>query len=61
MALFKLIKDFETTLAKLEKNRSNFFIIRQFNDFQIEALKCRIKELKKEVDSRKKQKNEDHK
>jgi hypothetical protein len=61
VALFRLIKQFETTLVKLEKNRSNFFIIRQLDDFRIKVLKGRIKELRDEVASRKKQKNEDHK
>lgn len=46
---------------KLEKNRSNFFIIRKLDDFRIKVLKGRIKELRDEVASRKKQKNEDHK
>lgn len=61
MALFKLIKEFETTLSKLEQNRSKFFIIRQLDDFRIKVLKERIKELREEVASKKKQKSEDHK
>ncbi len=60
MALFKLIKDFETSLSKLEQNRSKFFIIQQLDDFRIKILKERIRELREEVASRKKQKN-DHK
>lgn len=61
MALFKLIKDFEASLTKLEQNRSKFFIIQQLDDFRIKILKERIKELREEVASRKKQKDEDHK
>jgi hypothetical protein len=61
VALFKLIKEFETTLSKLEQNRSKFFIIRQLDDFRIKVLKERIKELREEVASKKKQKSEDHK
>ena len=61
MALFKLIKHFEATLTKLEKNKSKIFIIRQLDDFRIKVLKERIKELREEVASRKKQKSEDHK
>jgi hypothetical protein len=61
VALFKLIKQFETTLFKLEQNRSKFFIIRQLDDFRIKVLKERIRELREEVASKKKQKNEDHK
>jgi hypothetical protein len=61
VALFKLIKDFEASLTKLEQNRSKFFIIQQLDDFRIKILKERIKELREEVASRKKQKDEDHK
>lgn len=61
MALFKLIKDFETSLSKLEQNRSKFFIIQQLDDFRIKILKERIRELREEVASRKKQKDQDHK
>lgn len=63
MALFKLIKHFESTLVKLEQERSNFFIIQSLNDFRIKMLKSRIKELRDEVDFRKKHrpKNENYK
>lgn len=61
MALFKLIKYFESSLVKLEQERSNCFIIRSLDDFRIKIIKGRIKELKDEVDFRKKHrpKNED--
>ena len=61
MALFRLIKQFESTLFELEQRRSKICIIRQLDDFRIKRLKCRIKELREEVSSRKKQKDQDNK
>jgi len=63
VALFKLIKYFESSLVKLEQERSNCFIIRSLDDFRIKIIKGRIKELKDEVEFRKKHrlKNEEHK
>jgi hypothetical protein len=63
VALFKLIKYFESSLVKLEQERSNCFIIRQLDDFRIKTIKARIKELRDEVDFRKKHrpKNNEHK
>lgn len=61
MALFRLIKQFESTLFELEQRRSKICIIRQLDDFRIKRLKSRIRELREEVASRKKQKDQDHK
>jgi hypothetical protein len=61
VALFRLIKQFESTLFELEQRRSKICIIRQLDDFRIKRLKCRIKELREEVSSRKKQKDQDNK
>lgn len=61
MALFRLIKQFESTLFELEQRRSKICIIRQLDDFRIKRLKYRIRELREEVASRKKQKNQDNK
>jgi len=61
VALFRLIKQFESTLFELEQRRSKICIIRQLDDFRIKRLKCRIRELREEVASRKKQKDQDHK
>jgi hypothetical protein len=61
VALFRLIKQFESTLFELEQRRSKICIIRQLDDFRIKRLKYRIRELREEVASRKKQKNQDNK
>ena len=61
MALFRLIKQFESTLFELEQRRSKICIIRQLDDFRIKRLKYRIRELREEVASRKKQKDQDNK
>jgi hypothetical protein len=61
VALFRLIKQFESTLFELEQRRSKICIIRQLDDFRIKRLKSRIRELREEVASRKKQKDQDHK
>lgn len=61
MALFKLIKDFEASLNRLETRKSKFFIIRAIDECRIKIIKERIRELREEVHLRKNQKNEDHK
>jgi hypothetical protein len=61
VALFRLIKQFESTLFELEQRRSKICIIRQLDDFRIKRLKYRIRELREEVASRKKQKDQDNK
>lgn len=58
MALFKLIKLFESQLEQLEQNKSKCFIIRKWNDRRIMIIKNRIKELRDEVDLRKRQPRE---
>lgn len=58
MALFKLIKLFESQLEQLEQNKSKCFIIRKWNDRRIMIIKDRIKELRDEVDLRKRQPRE---
>lgn len=58
MALFKLIKLFESQLEQLEQNKSKCFIIRKWNDRRIMIIKDRLKELRDEVDLRKRQPRE---
>ena len=58
MALFKLIKLFESQLEQLEQNKSKCFIIRKWNDHRIMIIKDRLKELRDEVDLRKREPRE---
>jgi hypothetical protein len=58
VALFKLIKLFESQLEQLEQNKSKCFIIRKWNDHRIMIIKDRLKELRDEVDLRKREPRE---
>jgi len=58
VALFKLVKFFESELEHLEQNKSNCFIIRKWHNYRIMIIKDRIKELRDELDLRKRQPRE---
>lgn len=63
MALFKLVKFFESELENLEANKSKWFIVRKWHNYRIMIIKDRIKELRDEIDLRKRQprKKQDYK
>ncbi len=58
MALFKLVKFFESQLETLEANKSKCFIVRKWHNYRIMIIKDRIKELRDEIDLRKRQPRE---
>ncbi len=58
MALFKLVKFFESELEQLEQNKSKCFLIRKWHNYRIIIIKDRIRELKEEIDLRKRQPRE---
>ncbi len=58
MALFKLVKFFESELEHLEQNKSKCFLIRKWHNYRIIVIKDRIKELREEIDLRKRQPRE---
>jgi hypothetical protein len=58
VALFKLVKLFESELEHLEQNKSKCFIIRKWHNYRIIIIKDRIKELREEIDLRKRQPRE---
>jgi hypothetical protein len=58
VALFKLVKFFESELEQLEQNKSKCFLIRKWHNYRIIIIKDRIRELKEEIDLRKRQPRE---
>lgn len=59
VALFKMIKELEGELNRLEQKQPSFFITRIINDRRIVKIKFRIEQLREEVVARKSMKPEE--
>lgn len=59
VALFKMIRELEGELNRLEQKQPSFFITRIINDRRISKIKSRIEQLKEEVAARKNMKPEE--
>ena len=59
VALFKMIRELEGELNRLEQKQPSFFIARIINDRRIGKIKSRLEQLKEEVAARKNMKPEE--